>query len=263
MVSIVFATYNESVENLKMSIQSILGQTYREIEFITCLEPDEKNKKLIKELIQQHSHVIIESDKRLGLTRSLNTSIEKAKGRFIARMDSDDIWKKDKLEKQISFLKKYQFDAVGCDVKLIDKNSNKIGTRNYSNNSVKDNFLFQNGICHPSILLKRSLFEEYGYYDEKFERSEDLELWLRLISNKVSFGYVPKILMSYRVRESYSRDSKNWKFNLKARQRYVFKIYRVHQSILSLIVISSIYFLSCIGFMKLYDRLYQKITLND
>lgn len=263
MVSVVFATYNESVENLKMSILSVLEQSYRDIEFITCLEPDEKNKNIIKKLIQKHKHVIIEPDTKMGLTRSLNTSIKKSKGKYIARMDSDDVWNRDKLEKQIDFMEKYLFDVVGCDIELINLNNDKLGKRNYSHKSIKSNFLFQNGICHPSVILKSCIFEKYGYYDEKFIRCEDLELWLRFISNGVSFGYVPEILMSYRIRESFKRDSKNWKFNLKARLRFVFKIYRLDQSLVSLLVVALTYILSYFGLARLYDRLYQKITIND
>jgi glycosyltransferase involved in cell wall biosynthesis len=263
MVSIIFATYNESVENLKMSIQSVLKQSYNDMEFIVCLEPDEQNKKIIKQLVENHKHVIIESETKMGLTRSLNTSIKESKGKYLARMDSDDVWNKDKLEKQIEFMERYQYDAVGSDIELIGLNNNIIGTRRYSRKSIKANFLFQNGICHPSILLKSCLFEKYGHYDEEFTRCEDLELWLRFISNNVRFGYVPEILMSYRMRESFNRDLKNWGFNLKARLRYIFKIYRIDQALLSIFVISLTFILSSFGFIRLYDLLYQKFTINE
>ena len=66
-VSIVFTTYNEKKNNLKLSLNSVINQTYNNIEIIICLEPDEKNKKIIRKYLKNSSHLIIESKKKIRI----------------------------------------------------------------------------------------------------------------------------------------------------------------------------------------------------
>ena len=262
-VSVIFATYNEKKNNLQLSLNSVLNQTYNNIEIVICLEPDEKNKKFIKKILKNTSHLIIESKKKLGLSGALNSAIEKSTGNYIARMDSDDIWLKNKIKKQLEYIIENRLDVIGSDVQLINENGKKVGIRKYSKRNVETNLLFQNGICHPSVFLRKSVLNKYGNYDSAFKYCEDLELWLRLLSKGVKFGYIPEVLLKYRVASNYDRDFVNWEYNFRARLRYVFSIYNPLSAFLSLIISICIYFISVLRLNLVFNLLYRKLVINE
>lgn len=264
IVSVIFATYNEKEEYLEASITSVMNQSYNNIEIIVCLEPEDKNRSLIERILKDFKKKkIFVSKTKLGLSKSLNKAIVLATGRYIARMDSDDIWDTNKIEDQLKYLKNYNLDIVGCDIRLIDEYNLHFGNRIYSKKSVDTNFLLTTGLCHPSVLLKNSLFQKFGNYNENFKRSEDLELWLRLISKNVKIGYTPRILMSYRIRKKFNRDLMHWKYNLIARRKYLFKIYSFHRAILSLFVIFAIYLSTLFYMNQLFQLFYKKFVINE
>ncbi len=262
-VSIIFTTYNEKKNNLKLSLNSVINQTYNNIEIIICLEPGEKNKKIIRKYLKNSSHIIIESKKKLGLTNALNLSIEKSTGDYIARMDSDDIWMNNKIKKQLEYINEKKLDVIGSDIQLINENGKKVGIRKYSKRNIKTNLLFQNGICHPSVFLRKSVLNKYGNYDPEFKYCEDLELWLRLLSHGVKFGYIPEVLLKYRVAYNYGRDFVNWEFNFRARLKYVFIIYNPLSAFLSLIISMGIYFISRLKLNLVFNSLYRKLIINE
>jgi len=235
-VSVIFATYNEHPKHLMIALESIVNQTIKPYELIITVEPNELNVQLLKNFKSRLKTRLIFNKSMRGLTSSLNIACKSAKGDFIARMDSDDIWHEDKLEKQLSLLTKNNYDVVGCDINLINTKGELVGDRVYSIRTAKSNFLFQNGLCHPSIIIKTSILRAFGFYNSDFKSAEDLELWLRLLSKKVKIGYYPEKLMKYRIRDNQIRNIINWKFNLKARVKYNFKIYNPLAALISLLV---------------------------
>ena len=105
MISVIMSTYKEDEELLRESIESILNQTYKDIEFIIILDyPDnEIHQKVICEYASKDKRVhFYINQKNLGLTKSLNRGISLCTGDYIARMDADDISLSDRLEKQLN-----------------------------------------------------------------------------------------------------------------------------------------------------------------
>ena len=202
MISVIFATYNEDKKYLLSSLNSILNQSYTNFEIIIVLEPNDLNKNLLSEMSRKDNRIkLFVNKEKEGLSKSLNSAISHAKGEILARMDSDDISHKNRFEIQLNAMLKKKLDIVSSDCNLIDFQNNFVGVRKYSENSVKKNFIFRNGICHPSVLMKKSIVEKYGNYNEDFLMSEDLELWLRYLSNNVRIGYVDKTLLDYRTKK--------------------------------------------------------------
>ena len=238
LISVIFATYNENYFFLEKSINSILNQTYKNFELIIVLEPDDINSEYLFKLSKSDERIkIFHNENNLGLTKSLNKALSVCSGNFIARMDSDDISSYNRFEDQLMQMNSRKLDLIASDCNLIDHNNLVLGIRKYSKNSVKYNFLFRNGICHPSVFFKSELISKYGNYNEDFIMSEDLELWLRFLSKKVKMGYSKKILIDYRLpKTSLFRNKKNWTYNFKARYKHIFKIYNPIIGVFSLIV---------------------------
>lgn len=107
-VSVIMATYNPPKSFLMTSIKSVLNQSLKDFEFIIVNDgSNEKTIKLINKCLKLDKRIkILNNKKRIGLTKSLNKAIKKARGEYIARMDDDDISRNNRIEKQLSFLKK-------------------------------------------------------------------------------------------------------------------------------------------------------------
>src|SRR5690606_3861491 len=119
----------------------------------------------------------------IGYAENLNMMIEQAKGDYIAKFDADDIWVKDKLEKQIEDIESNpEIFLLSANAIKIDENGNEIGKviYPYKLNETNKMILHTNPFCHPSIL-----FRNQGYnYREKMYYAEDYDLYLRLFSDK-------------------------------------------------------------------------------
>jgi glycosyltransferase involved in cell wall biosynthesis len=122
----------------------------------------------------------------MGLTKSLNKAIKLSKGKYIARMDSDDISHKDRLLKQINFLNKNRdYALVGANVIKIDKNDNIIekNITKYTDEDIKQTFKIRNCIAHGSVMINKDLLKSDLYYDEEFKYAQDFKLWCKIAKN--------------------------------------------------------------------------------
>ena len=109
-VSVLMSVYNEPEEWMRVAIDSILGQTFTDFEFIII--NDNPKRKLNREILSDYAKqdkriVILENEENIGLTKSLNKGLKVAKGKYIARMDADDISLSDRLEKQVNFMEEH------------------------------------------------------------------------------------------------------------------------------------------------------------
>lgn len=124
----------------------------------------------------------LEGRENKGIAYGLNQCIQEAQGRYIARMDGDDISLPDRLKEQIRFLDTHkQYGFVGCNAFLIEEEE-VWGIRKMPEIPEKENFLAYSPYIHPSVMFRKSVFEKYGYYhvSEKTKRCEDYELFMRL-----------------------------------------------------------------------------------
>lgn len=221
LVSVVLPVFNEEPDFLKLSIESILKQTYDKIELIII---DDSTTSVCDDILQKHFYhdrriQHVKTEARLGLTGSLNFGCSLAKGDYIARMDSDDIALANRIEKQVFILETDKsISVVGSDIILIDNYGDVVGNRRYptENRKIIKMMHFVNPIAHPTVMFRKEIFESLGGYDEDFTNAEDLELWLRWSNKKVVFSNIPECLLKYRT-STDQRHNSHWLFNLKAR----------------------------------------------
>ena len=137
-ISVIMSVYNEKERELKAAIDSILGQTYQNLEFIIILD-NPLNKELqivIEDYAKKDSRIRFFINKQnMGLVRSLNKALKYVTGRFIARMDADDVSLKSRLADQLDYLKKNNADFVFAGIEYIDEDDKKLFSENTSGNT--------------------------------------------------------------------------------------------------------------------------------
>ena len=197
-VSVIMGVYNpKDKEKLCESINSILNQTYKNIEFIICDDcSNDDTKKYLRDFSKKDKRIkLIENKSNLGLAASLNNCLKIADGFYIARQDDDDISKLNRIEKEVLFLEENNmYDFIGCNLELFDKNG-ILEYRKHKEKPVKEDFLYGNQFPHPAMLLtKRCLDEVCGYRVKKTtRRTEDYDLFMRLYAK----GYTGYNLQEY------------------------------------------------------------------
>jgi glycosyltransferase involved in cell wall biosynthesis len=202
-ISVIMSVYNNE-SYLKDSIESILKQTYKNFEFIITDDcSTDKSASIISDYDESDERInFIKNKKNIGLTKSLNKMIDLARGEYIARMDGDDIAKKNRFKEQIEVMENNKnIDVLFSNVSLIDENNNNICSSFRPNSLYKILNLmeFINYIPHPTVMVKKTIFKKYGKYNSEYIKGQDKELWQRLIKHEVNFFYLNKILLLYRI----------------------------------------------------------------
>lgn len=229
-ISVIMCTYNENIDELEKSIESILQQTFENFEFIIVLDnPD--NKKIyecIKDYEKKDSRIkIIVNEKNMGLANSLNNGINIAQGKYIARMDADDISMPTRLKKEYDFLEKnMNIDIVSTNRIIIDENGNEIKVEKkgaLEDKKIKRMLRYTNIIVHPSVMFNKEKIKNIGNY-RNFTASQDYDLWLRACTANLNFAILEDMLIKYRVRNnsiSNSNPLKQWVIH-----EYIRKLYK-------------------------------------
>ena len=185
LVSIIIPTYKRS-DKLSRAIESVLNQTYTNIELLLVNdnEPNDcySNELLtrIKKYENDERFRFIEQEKHINGAVARNVGIRLAQGEYIAFLDDDDWWEKEKLEKQVSVLKTLpaEWGGVSCKYRFFDMNGNIIGkTRKYKDGNIYKDILFLlSDVATGTICLRRKALDDTGYFDENLMRHQDLQL---------------------------------------------------------------------------------------
>ncbi len=214
MISVVMSAYNEE-EYIQNSINSILNQSITDFELIIIDDcSNDKTVDLIKEFSDSRIS-LIQNDTNIGLPRSLNIALGKASGKYIARMDADDISLSNRLEKQAKYLESHpDVHVVGSYTRQIGTNGEFFGVETYpeGGRSVEQLKNQGPGVAHPSVMIRRSSLEHVNNYREPFKYAQDLDLWIRMSREfgKDFLQIIPEPLVEYRLTPSqYSRHSVN------------------------------------------------------
>lgn len=204
LISVIMSVYNESIDEIQKSVNSILNQSYSNIEFIIVIDnPD--NTKLEKYLYSLNDPRIriIKNEKNIGLVKSLNKAIALAKGNYLARMDADDISAVDRLKYQKDFLDKKKLDLVGGNIDLIDENDNLISKNHFPSQQFWIQIFLKWGNCipHPTWLLRKEVYRTLNGYRE-VPRCEDYDFVCRTLQQNFKIGNVDKFILKYRIRSN-------------------------------------------------------------
>lgn len=204
LVTVLMTVYNGG-KYLKSSVQSVLNQTFRDFEFLIVNDCSTDDSVKIIESFNDKSVIIHHNEKNIGQTKSLNVGLKLARGKYVARMDADDmafpLW----LEKSVDYIEKHPaYAAVGSAAMVIDGNGKKKEIRRspISLYEIIFRIFYAPPINHVSVLLNKELILQNGGYNEDFKITQDYELWSSLIRNGYKLMNIPDILVAYRVHSS-------------------------------------------------------------
>lgn len=210
-VSVLISVYNGE-RFLKSAIESILGQTFTDFEFLIL---DDGSTDSTWEILGKYANkdariVLVRNDRNLGLTRSLNKGLRLVRSEYLARQDADDISLPERLELQVKFLDAHpEVSLVGTGMEIIDKNDEILRLQQppTDHESITAELLLKNhAIGHSTVMAKLSALKEFGGYNERLPYAQDYELWCRLSQTK-QIANLPEILVRWRdTPGSISRD---------------------------------------------------------
>ena len=190
---------------LAETVESVLCQTFTEWEFIIINDCSTDNtSKILAEYASKDARVKVHTNKtNLRLPSSLNKALSLAEGKYIARMDADDICMPDRLQKQYDFMEANpNVDLSSCRFLTLKNgvySSGGCGGKGDSE-SIKALLLVTNPILHPGIIAKADVIKELGY-DKNFTCTEDMELWTRFVLNNKRVEILSEYLMIYRLHD--------------------------------------------------------------
>lgn len=237
-VSIILPVGDVKPSFLKKAIQSIVGQTFKDWEMIVVLDHSSTK---IRDLVHKYSKdpriKPLHNSQKFGLTRSVNRAAKFCKGKYIARMDADDIAQPDRLKIQHKFMEENpRVQLCGSWVLLIDPRNKIVGEKRFvcDWNELKKSVFRFNPLVHPTWFLRRSFWIKERGFKDFFRYSQDHEFLLRTI-RKNEIVNVNHFLLQYRVNEKSSISIKKLKsqqwFGLIARvraiQNYGYPIYNI------------------------------------
>lgn len=200
-ISVVMPVYN-SEKFLIEAIESILNQTYKNFELLIIYDDSSDHSlSIIKKFQENDTRISLINGDKEGISGALNKGIELAKGKYIARMDSDDISISSRFERQISHMQKLSLDICGGHSLLIDSNGkiNGIGIMPRSHELCGLSMMFMVPFPHPSVMILKSFLMRHSLkYIGKYE---DFDLWTRMFTLGAKFGNVDDIVIHYRQLE--------------------------------------------------------------
>lgn len=205
LVSVIIPVYNGE-KFVASSIESALKQTYYPVEIIVINDGSIDGTQEI--LNQFEGKIIVIQQKNAGQADARNHGLTIARGKYIALLDSDDLFVPEKLEKQISFLKKGNLDMVCTNFETIDASNTKlknISAPQFHSSNALTTFITGNFICTSTLLFKKEWIQKVGNFDTNMKGTEDGDLWFRMLVNGARLEVIPELLVQYRVHaENYS-----------------------------------------------------------
>lgn len=208
-VSVIIPSYNHS-QFIEKTINSVLNQTFDDFEIIVVDDSSTDNSTDKIDSIKDNRLKKFYLNENVGTVIALNFGLSKATGEYIATLGSDDIWEKDKLEKQVKILENNQnLGACFSWANIIDEFDQLLHTCNTINcdmfiqkNRTQGQWLryfYENAncLCHSSALLRKKVYDEIGNYNLAYRQLHDFEYWIKLV-NKYEIFIVEEPLVKYR-----------------------------------------------------------------
>ena len=238
LVSVIIP-YFKKKDTISASINSVLDQSYKNLEIIIVYDDECKNDlELIKDVQKKDKRIsIILNNKQMGAGESRNIGVDNCKGKFIAFLDADDLWKQDKLIKQINFMKLNNYEVTHTSYSIINKKKEVISNRKARNFLELKDLLKSCDIGTSTVVIKKNLIKD----DIKFASlttKEDFVLWLKLLKKNIKIYGLNETLTFWQKSKSSLSSS--------VLQKIVdgFRVYNKH---MNFNYIKSIYYLLCLS----------------
>ena len=198
LVSIIMSVYNEE-RYLQQSMESLVGQTLTDFEIIVIDDCSNDRTTEIIESFHDERIRLIRNELNQGLTRNLNRALDYCRGKYIARMDGDDISLPERLEKQVRYMENHPDRMLaGCQTRMFGE-QNRIWRLTDNPEKLRIMMLLRPVLAHPSFIMRGELIREYNFrYDETFRSAQDYDFAQR-VSERFKIGIVPEVLLCYRT----------------------------------------------------------------
>ena len=202
IVSVIMPAFNRE-KFIAESIRSVLNQSFKDFELIVIDDGStDKTLQIANTFLEDPRIRIVRNQKNLGIAKTRNKALELARGRFIAPLDSDDIWlDREKLRKQVEFLEENpDYAMLGGGIMHIDVDSKPIKKVLFPiyDSLIRNIVLQYNPFAQSSLLYRKSAALECGGYSTEYKICDDYDLWLK-IGTKHKFTNIPQVLTGYRI----------------------------------------------------------------
>lgn len=201
IVTVLLPVYNAE-RYIALAIESILKQSFRDFELLIINDGSTDSSIEIIRSFKDERIRLVTNETNLKLIATLNKGIQLARGRYIARMDADDISLPDRLQKQVDFMESHPnvgvcgawfepLELPGKAVKYPERDEN-----------IRIMMLYQTPFCHPVVMLRKEVMVQQSiFFSPDFIHGEDYEMWVRL-SSFTRFANIPEVLLQYRSHQS-------------------------------------------------------------
>jgi len=191
-ISVVMSVYNAQ-DYLEEAIESVLNQTYQNIEFVIINDGStDRSLDIIQEYSKQDQRIVLIDQENMGLTRALNVGVRRSSGDFIARQDADDVSYPNRFEGFINYLKEHvHIDFYSTPAYIINEHivRSKIIPNYFRRKGFSKKMLsYHNSMIHGALIIKSSLAKKY-LYNEDYKYSQDFELYHRLLRDGLVLSY--------------------------------------------------------------------------
>ena len=234
-ISVCIPSYNHE-KYIGKTIESILNQTYDNFEIIISDDNSGDNTRKVVEKYNDPRIKFFKNDINIGPALNPNKLIELSSCDYILMIASDDMLREDALELYVKEIQKNSAEALFCWCQTIDENDNEIDSYNMTiANQIRDknkllNELFyeQNFLMGPGFFVKKSIFNSIGKFNPTLIQSQDLELWVRILTSGYRINIVNEKLIKYRIHnENLSNNLNEPSKNIAINSRYIFEIQKV------------------------------------
>lgn len=202
IVSVLMPVYN-TAPYLREAMDSMLSQTFADFELIVLDDCSPDNAEEILDTYDDPHIVRYKGEKNVGLSNVLNIGIEMARGKYIARMDSDDISLPNRLQVQVDYLEAHpEIDLVSVGMQLFGA-KDEVWIRELNPEKVKINALFHSPVLHASSVWRKDSFEKHAlHFCQEMVPAEDYDLWTRALLKGLKLVNLPEVLYKYRIHPS-------------------------------------------------------------
>src|SRR5258708_307711 len=186
---------------LKDAIDSILGQSFADFEFIIIDDGStDGSNAILLDYASRDERLRVYAQSNQGITLSLNRGLGLATGTYIARMDADDISLANRFQQQVAFMEQHhEIDVCGAWMKTIGDPVGHEMRYPTSHEAIRSYLIFGSPLAHPTVIIRRATFEQaHLKYDVKYQRAQDYELWTRA-SRQLRFVNLSEVLLHYRI----------------------------------------------------------------
>ena len=203
-VSVVMPVFN-CANFLEEAVHSILRQSFSDFEFIIINDGStDGSAAMLTRFAQADARIRLFHQENQGLIVTLNRGIQLARGKYIARMDADDVALTDRFQKQITFLECHPNVAIlGGAMEVMDAQGAPLHRISYPcrNEEIQAGLLQKNCFAHPTVMMRKEAVQAVGGYRQAFLHAEDYDLWLR-VADKYELANLPDSLHRYRIHSS-------------------------------------------------------------